>query len=234
MCGRFTQQRPASELSELFEAELLVEDPGARYNVAPTQDALVVVERDGERRLTSFRWGLVPAWADGLDIGSRHINARAETIRRSSAFAESFRRRRCLVPVDGFYEWRTEGRRRQPYLVRRRDGGPLVLAGLWASWRPRDGSHVVRSFAIVTTAPNDLIATLHDRMPVLLAPTSWRRWLDTRAGDAQGLEELLEPSVSDELELVAVSTLVNDVRNEGPELLSPPAAEQLTVPVESR
>ena len=129
MCGRFTQQRPASELAEIFGAEPLVDDPGGHYNVAPTDDALVVVQRDERRGLTAYRWGLIPHWATEARVGSRMINARAETITSSPAFRDAFVRKRCLVPVDSFYEWKREGTVRQPYRIVRRDGRPLALAG---------------------------------------------------------------------------------------------------------
>jgi putative SOS response-associated peptidase YedK len=137
MCGRFSQQRPASELAEIFAAEPLVDDPGARFNVAPTDDALVVVQREDRRAITAYRWGLVPHWAKDLKTGSRMFNARAETLTTSPAFRDAFKRRRCLVPVDSFYEWKREGSVRQPYNVVRADGRPLALAGLWAGRTPR-------------------------------------------------------------------------------------------------
>ena len=135
MCGRFSQQRPASELAEIFSAEPLVDDPGPRYNVAPTDDALVVVQREERRAITAYRWGLIPHWADSAKVGSRMFNARAETLTASPAFRDALRRKRCLVPVDAFYEWRREGEIRQPYTIARADGRPLVLAGLWDGWR---------------------------------------------------------------------------------------------------
>src|SRR5215218_7848613 len=155
MCGRFSQQRPASELAEIFAAEPLADDLGARYNVAPTDDALVVVEREERRAIAAFRWGLIPHWSTGLKAGSRMFNARAETLTSSPAFRDAFRRKRCLVPVDSFYEWKRDGTGRQPYRVVRSDGRPLVLAGLWAGWRDPATETVRRTFTIVTTSPND-------------------------------------------------------------------------------
>jgi putative SOS response-associated peptidase YedK len=221
MCGRFTQQRSPAELAELFGAEPSVEDPGARYNVAPTQDALVVVERDGDRRLTAYRWGLVPAWASSPAAGSRMFNARAETAATSPAFRDSLRRRRCVVPVDGFYEWRRAGGRRDPFLIRRRDGRPLALAGLWATWRDPATGAATRSFTILTTGPNELVRPLHDRMPVVLEGASWDRWLDTSAAGMEEVDGLLVPCPADLLEAYPVRRLVNDVRNEGVGLVEP-------------
>ncbi len=219
MCGRFTQQRPTTELAEIFDAEPTGDDPGARYNIAPTQDALVVVERDGDRRLVTYRWGLVPRWAMSAAGGARMFNARSETASTSPAFRDALVRRRCLVPVDGFYEWRRAGGRRQPFLVRQRDGNPLGLAGLWATWRDPATGTATRSFTILTTGPNELIAPLHDRMPVILDRADWDGWLDTSGAAPEDLLAMLGPCSPDLLEVFAVRPLVNDVRREGPELV---------------
>jgi putative SOS response-associated peptidase YedK len=247
MCGRFTQERPSADLAELFDAEPLVEDAGGHFNVAPTQDARVVVEREGDRRLTAYRWGLIPTWATGPSAGSKMFNARSETAPTSPAFRDAFRRRRCLVPVDAFYEWRRDGstnqpyairhpdgstsqpyaiRHRdgstsQPYAIRHRDGSPLALAGLWSVWRDPATDELRRTFAILTTRPNELIAELHDRMPVILDRSAWPVWLDTVRTDPGELLGLLVPSSPAELEAFPVSNLVNSVRNDGPELVRP-------------
>ena len=221
MCGRFTQQRPASELAEIFAAEPLVEDPGARYNVAPTDDALVVVQREDRRAITAYRWGLVPHWASDLKTGSRMFNARAETLTTSPAFRDAFKRRRCLVPVDSFYEWKREGSIRQPYNVMREDGKPLALAGLWAGWKDPSTETVRRTFTIVTTTPNDAIADLHDRMPVLIPDDAWDRWLDPAPADPSELIALLQPTDAIALRIYAVNRDVNDVRRDGPGLVEP-------------
>jgi putative SOS response-associated peptidase YedK len=219
MCGRFTQERPASELAEIFGAEPLVDDPGGHYNVAPTDEALVVVQRDDRRAVTSYRWGLIPHWATAAKVGSRMINARAETLTASPAFRDAFVRKRCLVPVDSFYEWKREGTVRQPYRIVRRDGQPLALAGLWAGWRdPADGT-VRRTFSIVTTTPNEAIVGLHDRMPVVIDDDAWDRWLDPRPAESGELLGLLVPSEAD-LDVYPVERLVNDVRRDGPELIA--------------
>jgi putative SOS response-associated peptidase YedK len=205
MCGRFTQERPASDLAEIFGAEPLVE-------------ALVVVQREERRAVTAYRWGLIPHWATEAKIGSRMINARAETITASPAFRDAFIRKRCIVPVESFYEWKRDGTIRQPYRIVRRDGDPLALAGLWAGWRdPADGS-VRRTFSIVTTTPNETIASLHDRMPVVLERDTWDRWLDPAPADPGELLGLLVPSEAG-LEIYAVGRAVNDVRRDGPELI---------------
>ena len=221
MCGRFTQQRPASELAEIFGAEPLVDDPGGHYNVAPTDDALVVVQRDERRGLTAYRWGLIPHWATEARVGSKMINARAETITSSPAFRDAFVRKRCLVPVDSFYEWKREGTVRQPYRIVRRDGRPLALAGLWAGWKDPAADVVRRTFTIVTTTPNEAIAGLHDRMPVIVAEEAWARWLDPAPADPGELLGLLVPSEEVDLDVYAVVRDVNDVRRDGPELITP-------------
>ncbi len=224
MCGRFTQQRPASELAEIFGAEPLVDDPGGHYNVAPTDEALVVVQRDDRRAVTAYHWGLIPHWATEAKVGSRMFNARAETLSASPAFREAFRRRRCLVPVDSFYEWKREGAVRQPYRVSQADGRPLALAGLWAGWRDPSTELVRRTFTIVTTTPNQALADLHDRMPVVLPEDAWARWLATGIADPGELTGLLVPNDLVDLRIDRVSRLVNDVRQDGPALIEPLAA----------
>jgi putative SOS response-associated peptidase YedK len=221
MCGRFTQERPASELAEIFGAEPLTDDPGGRYNVAPTDEAVVVVQRDDRRAVTAYRWGLIPHWATDAKVASRMFNARAETLTRSPAFREAFRRRRCLVPVDSFYEWKREGTVRQPYRVVRDDGRPLALAGLWAGWRDPATETVRRTFTIVTTTPNEALRDLHDRMPVMIPEGAWDRWLAPTPEDAGELLGLLIPSDDVDLTIYPVVRDVNDVRRDGPGLIEP-------------
>lgn len=219
MCGRFVQERRVSDLAEIFGAEPLMDEPGGRYNIAPTDEAVVVVERDDRRALTAYRWGLIPHWAEDARIASRTFNARAESVASMPAFRDSFRRKRCLVPVDAFYEWRREDGVRQPYRIFRRDGMPLALAGLWAGWKDPATDIVRRTFTIVTTRPNAVVAELHDRMPVVVPEHAWATWLDPRPADPGELRALLEPSDEVELAIAPASRLVNDVRNDGPELL---------------
>jgi putative SOS response-associated peptidase YedK len=221
MCGRFTQERPVADLAEIFGAEPLVEDPGEHYNLAPTDEALVVVERDDRRAVTAYRWGLIPHWAGDARIGSRMFNARAETLTASPAFRDAFRRRRCLVPADSFYEWKREGTIRQPYRVSQANGLPLALAGLWAGWRDPSTGNVRRTFTIVTTSPNGALSDLHDRMPVIVPQANWARWLTPAAADGGELRAMLEPNDAVELEIYAVSRKVNDVRQDGPALIEP-------------
>jgi putative SOS response-associated peptidase YedK len=220
VCGRFTQQRPTSELAEIFDAENLVADDGGHFNVAPTDEAAVIVQRAERRAVVRYRWGLIPHWADDARIAARTFNARAETIAVTPAFRGAFRRRRCLVPVDSFYEWKRQDGLRQPYRILRGDGRPLVLAGLWAGRRdPLDGV-VRRTFTILTTRANEAIAELHDRMPVILPEAAWATWLDGDGADIGELHGLLVPS-DEPLEVYPVVRLVNNVRNDGPELVAP-------------
>jgi len=225
MCGRFSQQRPSAELAALFDAEDLADTPGGRYNLAPQQLGLVVVQGPEARRaVTAFRWGLVPAWAKDPKIGSRLINARAETVATTPAFRASFAKRRCLVPADGFYEWqRVNERIRQPHFIRRADGAPLAFAGLWSPWRDPEAElpEPLRTFTIVTTGANATLAPIHDRMPVVLPPEAWASWLGAEPAEAAELLGLLHPAPDDLLVRHPVSTRVNSIRNEGPELVAP-------------
>lgn len=234
MCGRFVSTSPPDELAAYFGATAAPEaslEPN--YNVAPTQDVLAVVEDGGERHLDAFFWGLVPSWAKDVKIGSRMINARAETLAEKSAFKKSFETRRCLVPASGFYEWKKLGGgskpKKQPMFIARADGEPLAFAGLWSVWRgPDKDQEPLRSLTIVTTTPNRLMASVHDRMPVILPEEHWTTWLDRDNHDLDALGRLLVPATDDLLTLTPVSTLVNNVRNNGPELLEP-APEQETL-----
>lgn len=222
MCGRVTQRASSEELARLFDAEDLAQELGGRFNVAPTQPIAVVVESEDRRVVTSYRWGLVPPWAESPKVGGRMINAREETIETSPAFRHSFRRKRCLVPADGFYEWlRTPDGHRQPYYVSRADGTPLALAGLWSVWREPDvEGPLLRTCAIVTTTPNALLARVHDRMPAILGPERWSTWLDPGCEDVGELRAMLQPSPAAELVAYPVSNLVNSVRRDGPDLLT--------------
>jgi putative SOS response-associated peptidase YedK len=198
-------------------AEIALEDYAPRFNIAPTQEAPVVVLGPAGRRLGRLRWGLIPHWADDPRIGSRMINARSESVATLPAFRESFRTRRCLVPADGFYEWKapatdgTSGRRRGgtkvPHWIHRPDRRPFAFAGLWARWRSTEGESV-HSFTILTTAANESLRPLHDRMPVVLLPESLEAWLDP-AADPRELLRLLNPAPEAYFEAWPVSTLVN-------------------------
>lgn len=219
MCGRFSQQRPTSEIARIFEAEDLAADPGQHYNVAPTDEAAVVVQRDDRRAVARYRWGLVPAWSDDPKIAARAFNARAETLATSPLFRDAFRRRRCLVPVDGFYEWLREGSKRRPMRIHDPAGGPLALAGLWTGRRDAGTGEWRRTFTIVTTRPNTFMARIHDRMPVVVPRDAWATWLDPRPREPGELRALLEPRDDLALDAYPVPALVNSVRNDGPALI---------------
>ena len=223
MCGRFTQQRPTSEIARIFEAEDLAGDEGGHFNVAPTDEAAVVVQRDDRRAVVRYRWGLAPSWAEPRHA-SRAFNARAETLATSGLFRDAFRRRRCLVPADGFYEWlRTEGGR-QPMRIHDPADAPLALAGLWTGRRDDATGEWQRTFTIVTTRPNAFMEPIHDRMPVVIPRASWAAWLDPTPREPGELRALLEPRDDVELAAYAVVPLVNNVRNNGPELWEPAGA----------
>jgi putative SOS response-associated peptidase YedK len=226
MCGRMTQQTSPSEIARIFDADDRLEEDTAvlepRFNVAPTDPLTVVLERGDEGRVVEqHRWGLVPSFATSLKEGAKRINARAETVASSPAFRASFRARRCIVPSDGFYEWRRAGSVRQPFLLHPPTGAVMAMAGLWAVWKdPATGSWVP-SAAVITTEANRRVATVHDRMPVLLPREVWDDWLDRTVDDEAYLLSLLVPAPDAVLEMRPVSTKVNDVRNQGPELIEP-------------
>jgi putative SOS response-associated peptidase YedK len=215
MCGRYTLTVPGDALIEAFDLSSLPE-LRPRYNVAPTQEAPVVrAADDGGRRLDLLKWGLVPYWAEDPSIGNRMINARAETAADKPSFRTSFKKRRCLVAADGFYEWKkAEGGTKQPYFIHLRDGSPFAFAGLWDRWR-RDDREIL-SFTILTTAPNELVRPLHDRMPVILPRGDYGLWLDPEVSDRQRLTALLEPYDPGAMEAYPVSRFVNAPANDGP------------------
>jgi putative SOS response-associated peptidase YedK len=223
MCGRYTLTSPAKVIADVFGVDGAIDEVDAtpRYNIAPGQDVWIVrADRSGEHReLSRVRWGLVPAWSDQPTSSATMINARAETAADKPAFRMPFRRRRCIVPADGFYEWQRQSGRSQPFLIGERDQRPFGMAGLWDVWRGEDGTRV-ESCTILTTAPNELVQPLHDRMPAILAPDDFERWLDRREEDPARLLALLKPCPNDELVLRPVSTRVNDPGNDDPECLT--------------
>lgn len=231
MCGRFISNTPPDELAQMLRAQ--APDPGTSldpsYNIAPTQLVHAAREFGGVRRLDTLRWGLVPSWAKDTRIGSRMINARSETAATKNSFRSSLTKRRCIIPADGFYEWRrVEGsRRKQPMLISRPDNEPFAFAGLWAVWRDRDdldddGEPLeLHSCTILTCAANRAVAEIHDRMPVMLPEETWDFWLDPSNTDAAAMTELLVPAPSELIRMHPVSTDVNNTRNDGPHLINP-------------
>ncbi len=229
MCGRATLSTGPEDLAETFD---LAEVPvlSAHYNIAPSQ-GMAVVRRvsAGEgagaaRRLDLLRWGLVPWWAEDPSIGNRFINARSETLLGSRAFGESARQRRCLVVIDGFYEWQRQGKKKQPFFIHRADGKPFALAGLWERWRakgaPKDTPRL-ETCTVITTTPTTLLARVHDRMPLVLAPSEWDAWLDpSRATDEAIAPLLVHQQVEGiELELYPVSERVGSPANDDAHLI---------------
>jgi putative SOS response-associated peptidase YedK len=245
MCGRYASTKAAADIADEFRAVDATGDaaPGADYNVAPTKPVLAVVQRhprdaDGtadpsrtERSVRVLRWGLVPSWAKDPSVGSRMINARAETAAEKPAFRKALAARRCLLPADGWYEWRraaaNAGRSgaagKQPFFITGsadgRPGGSLAMAGVWEFWRSADGGEPLLTAAVLTTEAVGPLAEIHDRMPLLLAPADWAAWLDPDAAPPMGLLAPPSAELVAGLELRPVSSRVNNVRNEGPELV---------------
>jgi putative SOS response-associated peptidase YedK len=219
MCGRYTLTCPPDDLVAEFGVEV-PDGMEPRYNIAPTQAVPIIGRAEsGAKRIALVRWGLVPPWAKSPREVKHTINARAETLLLRSAFRDAFVNRRCLVVADGFYEWRRENGNRQPFHIRRRDGRPFAFAGIWEQWQPA-GEEQLFSCAIVTTAPSPLIAPVHDRMPAILGPAARDAWLDPSA-DPVELAGTLGPVNGNELEIYAVSPLVNNVNNDVPACLAP-------------
>lgn len=222
MCGRFASTTPPDKLAAYFGAEAPADadEVEADYNVAPTREVPVVRVRDSDRHLDYLRWGLVPRWAKDLRIGSKMINARSETVATKNAYRSAFSRRRCLVSADGFYEWkRVDDKTKQPMYVTRVDGDPLAFAGLYERWLDAEGERELHTCTILTCAPNAVMAPIHNRMPVLLPPAVWDRWLDPECRDTDTLQELLVPAPDGLLRAHAVSTRVNSVKNNDAELI---------------
>jgi putative SOS response-associated peptidase YedK len=207
MCGRFALTHSTQELADLFAIEEVLAPLTPRYNVAPTQPVAAVIERE-RRTLEWLQWGLVPSWAPGPEGAARMINARAETLATRSAFREALRRRRCLVPASGFYEWHGEAKRRQPIYFSAADGRPLGLAGLWETWVPEQGEPL-RTCTIVTVPANPTVARYHERMPAVLAADDIAAWLSADPKPTASLLALLRPWGGTELEARAVSPRVN-------------------------
>ncbi len=220
MCGRYALHVFARELAELLRAVRLPVEFGARYNIAPTQQAPILrIGEDGQRELVMAKWGLIPSWAKDAAIGNRMINARAETAAEKPAFRAAMKKRRCIVPASGFYEWqKIEGSKvKQPWYIHRADAAPLALAGLWESW---EGDEPIRSFTILTTDANELMRPLHDRMPVILEPEEIDRWLNPDT-TPEIVAALLDPAADGVLSAFPVSTKVNSPANEGAKLIEP-------------
>ncbi|AKJ05066.1 putative SOS response-associated peptidase YedK [Archangium gephyra] len=214
MCGRVTIQTPALAIAREFALtgiRTALERP--RYNLAPTQ-LMPVVINDGERMLDAYRWGLIPSWAKEAAIGNKLINARGETVSEKPSFRSALKRRRCLVLVDGWYEWKQSTKPKTPYLFRRKDGRPMAFAGLWEEWTAPDTGELLRTCTVITTGPNHLMAPIHDRMPVILSPEAQTLWLRPEPQEASVLQPLLVPNEDEPLEAWEVARVVNSPTND--------------------
>jgi len=223
MCGRFTLTADTEQLQKTFPQFSFPAQSAPRFNVAPTQPILAVAN-DSQNAADFFVWGLIPTWAKDPEIGSRLINARAETLAEKPSFRGSYKYKRCLIFADGFYEWKTEPgtKTKTPYFIRLASGQPFAFAGLWDAWNSPDGS-LVKSATIITTEPNSLMAALHNRMPVILPAESYTQWLDPAPQKPETLQSLLKPFEADQMSAHPVSTMVNSPANDRPELIQPVA-----------
>ena len=239
MCGRFVSTSPPDQVAAFFGADVAVETLGQNFNVAPTHDVYGAVAQrddpDGAPRIEAFHWGLIPSWAKDRKIASRMINARSETLAEKPAFKGLFKKKRLLIPMDGFYEWKAgsadgpltaKGKpAKQPMFIHRRDGEPLAVAGLWSAWKDpeaTDGDDLpmwLHSATVITTAANDTMTPVHDRMPVLVPASRWAEWLDPTNDDVESLSTLFDMSADTSLVMHPVSTEVNSVRNNRAELI---------------
>jgi len=222
MCGRFVSVTPPEIMRQVFGTTNATANFPPRWNLAPTQDMLVVRHNPEthERSLDIVKWGLIPHWAKDTSIGSKLINARAESVADKPSFRNAFQRRRCLVPADAFYEWQQGTSPKQPYAIRPRDGGLFAFAALWENWKDPDGNWI-RTATIITTAANNVMTPIHHRMPAIIAPQAWSRWLGESAASPDELAALMCPIADDGIEVQAVGTAVGNVRSEGAELLIP-------------
>jgi putative SOS response-associated peptidase YedK len=217
MCGRYTLTISSNTIAEKFGVEPAIQNQ-PRYNIAPTQEILAI-RQNGTAHLDMLRWGLIPAWAKDETIGSRMINARAETLAEKPSFKNLLRTRRCLIVADGFYEWKTQGKEKTPMYITLQDGQPFAFAGLWDLWKSPAGEQV-QSCTIVTTEPNELMSSIHNRMPVILRPGAYEDWLNPQVRDEQVLTHWLTPYPGELMTARPVSRLVNNPRNDTPELLA--------------
>lgn len=222
MCGRFTLQTPTATIGSLFP-ELTIPNLPARYNIAPTQQvACVRGIEDASHEFAALRWGLVPRWAKDLKIGANMINARAETVATKPAFRAAFKKRRCLVFADGYYEWKKDGDEKQPFHITCIDRPTgFGMAGLWEKWQSPETGDVVQTCTIITANSVSSISSIHDRMPVIMNPHDFACWLDCSFAGTEQLQSLLKPNVDSEFQATAVSNIVNSSRHDSPVCLSP-------------
>ena len=221
MCGRFALTVDPADLQEAFPDYSFPPKYAPRFNIAPTQPILAV-PNDGSGKADFFVWGLIPSWAKDPSIGNKLINARAETLAEKPSFRSAYKYHRCLIFADGFFEWQAQegSKSKLPHFIRLKDGKPFAFAGLWEHWQSPEGSEV-RSATIVTTEPNRLMASIHNRMPVILPPDAYTQWLDPAPRPAAGLQKLLVPYPAEAMSAYPISTLVNKPENDLPEVVLP-------------
>jgi len=221
MCGRYSFTQLAETIAEQFQVKE-VPSLSPRYNIAPTQPVptVSVSSETTERQFKMLRWGLIPSWAKDTKMGAKLINARAETVREKPAFRAAFKKRRCLVLADGFYEWQTQDGSKQPFYFRVEDGKPFAFAGLWERWEKGEGE-AIESCTILTTEANELMRTIHHRMPVILHPKDYEQWLEKEMGNPDILQSFLQPYPSEQMTNYPVSTKVNNPKNDRPECIQP-------------
>jgi len=223
VCGRYNIVTDAQALYDAFQIEAeLGAAPLARYNVAPATEQLVILEEGGQRAARWHHWGLIPHWARDKAIGYKTINARGESVAVKPAYRAAFRQRRCLVPATGYYEWKALAEGKQPYLIRLKSGGLFAFAGLWESWAAPEGE--LRSFSIITTAPNALMTRIHDRMPAIIPRAEYARWLAPQLQDPVQIQAMIASYPDGELQAVPVDRRINNARNQGADLIAPAGA----------
>jgi putative SOS response-associated peptidase YedK len=224
MCGRFVITSPAEAMASAFSTTNPLPNIRPRYNAAPTQ-SVPVVPRDAEahaRHLETFRWGLIPFWAKDAKIGYTMINAKAETVAEKPSFREAFKSRRCLIPANGFYEWKKlDAKTKQPHAIVMKDRAMFAFAGLWERWKDKESGEVVRSCSIITTTPNEVCAPIHDRMPVILEPESYGKWLGEEETEPLRVLMMLKPYPADRMEAYPVGSEVGNVKNDHEGLVRP-------------
>jgi putative SOS response-associated peptidase YedK len=221
MCGRFVGYRSLDELKGFFPIDKAAVEAISNYNVAPSQEILAIAKYDGENWLVKFHWGLVPFWAKDISIGNRMINARSESIAEKPSFRNAFNKRRCLIPADGFYEWKGEKGRKQPMFITSPDHKPFAFAGLWETWNKDDPDSIYKSCTIITTGASESIRDIHHRMPVILKPQVYEPWLNPGNQDVVELGKMLKNEIITELVSYPVSKQVNAARNNDPSCIQP-------------
>jgi len=220
MCGRYSQQQSAEVIAQAFQVNN-VPPLKPRYNIAPTQSVATILQSAKTRQFKMLHWGLIPSWAKDTKISSKLINARAETVAEKPSFRSAFQKRRCLILADGFYEWQQqEDKQKQPFYFRMSDQSPFVFAGLWEHWNEKETGETIESCTIITTEPNELMKSVHNRMPVILEPKDYDLWLDPEVKKSELLQPLLKPYPPEEMTVFAVSKAVNKPSNDTAECIN--------------